>query len=236
MLAGLCVFGMNYTAPAYANYQVVQVSPKIEYVKISPEEAAFRDKRTGNSMYVVEDKKQNLYKITCMEEEFKDVFKLDETWSGFSGSRDTIANVGYVNNQMHNVESAYMDEVAKHSYHQVKNIADGVGSKPNHYEDHYIFNEIDGKMYLAALCNLTNSPSSAFTIFGGYKYIRGTEVRMREAPNTDCGVLGYFDNNERVYVYGYTNIDYSAQLPNGWAFVRRENGQTGYVSAQFPQR
>lgn len=239
VLAGICCLGMHSGTPAYAtsdNYQVVQVSPLIEYVVISSEENAFRDRRTGNSMYIVEDQKQNIFKITCMEEEYKNVFKLGETWASFPGSRNAVANVGYVNNAMHNVESGYMDEVAMHSVHEVKNVADGVGSKPNHYEEHYIFNEIDGNRFLAAICKVTNFPSTDFTIFGGYKYIRGTEVRMREYPNTNCAVLGYFDNNERIYVYGYTDIDYSASLPNGWAYVKRTNGQVGYVSAQFVKR
>ena len=232
---GAFCLGLSYAAPGYAN-SVVQVSNKIEYVKISPEEAAFRDKRTGNSMYVVEDRQQGLYKITCIEDEYKDVFKLDETWRGFKGSRDTIANVGYVNNSMHDIESAYMDEVAYHSYHQVKDIADGVGALPNHFETHYIYNDIDGKMFLAATCKVNNEPSTEFNILGGYKFINGTEVRMRDAANLNSNIMGYFNQNERVYVYGYENVDYSAQLPNGWAYVKRENGQAGYVAAQFVQR
>lgn len=238
-MAGACCLSLGYINPAYAtsdNNQVVDVSPNIEYVRISPEENAFRDKRTGNSMYIVEDQKQNVYKITCMEEAYKDVFKLGETWSGYKGSRDPVANVAYVNNCMHGAESGYMDEVAFHSYHEVKDVADGVGALPNHFEKHYIFNEFDDKVLLAAICNVSNLPSTEFSILGGYKYIRGTEVRMRQAPNTNCEVLGYFENNERIYVYGYTNIDYSAPLPNGWAYVKRANGQVGYAAAQFVYR
>ena len=238
-VAGAFCLGLSYAAPVYAttdNNTVVQVSDKIEYVKISPEEAAFRDKRNGNSMYVVEDRQQGLYKITCMEDVYMDIFKLDETWQGFKGSRDTIANVGYVNNCMHDLESGYMDEVAYHSYYQVKDIADGVGALPNHFETHYIYNDIDEKMFLAATCKVNNAPSTEFNIFGGYKFINATEVRMRQAPNLNGDIMGYFNQNERVYVYGYANIDYSAPLPNGWAFVKRENGQAGYVAAQFLQR
>jgi len=239
VMSGLFCVGMSYSTPAYAtsdDYQVFQVSPLIEYVAISPEECAFRDKRGGSSMYIVENLQQGLYKISCMEEAYKDVYKLGETWTGFPGSRNAVANVGYVNNAMHGVESGYMDEVAMHSVHQIRNVADGVGGKPNHYEEHYIYNEIDGKMYLAAVCKVTNFPSTEFDILGGYKYIRGTEVRMREEPNTNCNVLGYFDNNERIYVYGYLGIDYNSKLPNGWAYVKRANGQVGYVAAQFTQR
>lgn len=237
--AGAFCLGLSYTTPAYAaadNNAVVYVSDKIEYVKISPEEAAFRDKRNGNSMYVVEDRKQGLYKITCMEDTYIDIFKLAETWQGFKGSRNTIANVGYVNNCMHDLESGYMDEVAYHSYHQVKNSVDRVGALPNHFETHYIYNDIDEKMFLAAICKVNNAPSTEFSIFGGYKFINATEVRMRQAPSLNGDIMGYFNQNERVYVYGYANVDYSAPLPNGWAYVKRENGQTGYVAAQFVQR
>lgn len=238
-VAGACCLGIGYTSPAYAtsdNNAVVQVSDKIEYVKISPEENAFRDKRTGNSMYIVEKLKNNLYQISCVEDAYRDVYKLDEQWRGYKGSRDTIANVGYVNNCMYNVESAYMEEVAKHSVHEVGRIADGVGALPNHSETHYIFNDLNGQRYLAATCEVSNLPGTDFNILGGYKYINGTEVRMRQAPNTDCEILGYFENNEQIYVYGYANVDYNAHLPNGWAYVRRTNGQAGYVSAQFVMR
>jgi len=238
MVGAFCL-GLSHATPAYATSDentVVKVSDKIEYVKISPEEYAFRDRRTGNSMYVVEDKKQSLYKISCIEEAYKDVFKLDEQWQGYKVGRDTIANIGYINNAMHNVESAYMDEVAYHSYHEVKDIADGVGALPNHYETHRIFYTVEGKLFLAATCKLTNLPSTDFNIFGGNKFINGTEVRMRHAPNLNGDIIGYFEQNERVYVYGYTNIDYSKPLPNGWAYVKRENGQFGYVAAQFVQR
>lgn len=222
--------------PVYAtsdDHQVFQVSPLIEYVNISPEESAFRDKRGGGSMYIVENPSSNIYKISCIEEKYKDVFALNEAWTGFPGSRNPVANVGYVNNAMHGVESGYMDEVAMHSVHEIRNVADGVGAKPNHYEEHFIWNDVDGKLFLAAICKVTNFPTTEFNILGGYKYIRATEVRMREAPNTNCAVLGYFDTNERVYVYGYNGIDYNAQLPNGWAYVKRANGQVGYVAAQF---
>lgn len=224
--------------PAYAtndDHQVFQVSPLIEYVAISPEECAFRDKRNGSSMYIVENQQQGFYKITCMEEDYKDVYKLDSTWTGFPGSRNAVTNVGYVNNAMHNLGNAYMNEIAMHSVHQIRNVDDINGAKPNHYEEHYIFNEFDDMKLLAAICKVTNFPTSEFTIFGGPKYIRGTEVRMREKPNTDCNVLGYFENNESIYVYGFLGIDYNAQLPNGWAYVRRANGQIGYVAAQFVQ-
>ena len=232
---GVFCMGMSYAAPALAN-TVVEVTSNIDYVKISPEESAFRDRRNGNSVYVIQEVGVNCYKVTDVEDAYKDPFKMEELWQGFSGSHDVVAHVGYVNYCMTTCESRFMEDLAKDCYHQVVDVADGVGNLPNHSEKHRMYNEINGQRYLAATCEVSNQPSTDFQVFGGRRWIRGTEVRMREQPNTNCNVLGYFENNEEIYVYGYAGINYNAALPNGWAYVRRENGQVGYVSAQFVQR
>lgn len=55
-------------------------------------------------------------------------------------------------------------------------------------------------------------------------YISGTEVRMRTDPNTNSGIIGYFNNQEVVEI-----IDDSGN----WYKVRRSNGDVGWVSGQF---
>lgn len=235
-LAALCC-GMGFATPASATSEyntVRQVSPKLEWVNISPEEYAFRDKATGNSLYIIERRDPQTFAVTCIEEVYKqDPGKLVALWEGYSGGRSTIANVGWINCQMHCCESAYMDEVALHSIHIVKDVADGVGELPNHYEKHIIYNEVDGKRVLAAVVRMNNKPSSEWKIFGGNRRINGTDVRFRAEPNTECRVLGYFANFEPVYVYGLDTLNPEGENPTGWAYVRRKNGEKGFVASQY---
>ena len=233
--AGAFCLGMSYATPALAN-QVVQVTPSIEYVKISEQESAFRDRSNGNTMYSIEEIGRNYYIVTSVEQAYKDPFKMEEMWQGFKGSRDVVTNVGYITYCMAHCESGFMEDLAKDCYHEIVDVADGVGELPNHFEKDRIYSEVSGKRYLAATCEISNQPSTSFQVLGGRKWIIATEVRMREEPNTNCNVLGYFNTNEEVHVYGYTDVDFSKPVPNGWAYVRRENGQVGYVSAQFVGR
>ena len=52
----------------------------------------------------------------------------------------------------------------------------------------------------------------------------GTEVRMRKDGNLNGEILGYFDKGEKVVVL---------ETKDGWHKVRRSNGVTGWVSADF---
>ena len=54
--------------------------------------------------------------------------------------------------------------------------------------------------------------------------ITGTEVRMRGGPGTEYKILGAFENGETVEIL---------EDGNGWFKVRRKNGETGWVSADF---
>ena len=54
--------------------------------------------------------------------------------------------------------------------------------------------------------------------------ITGTEVRMRGGPGTEYKILGAFEKGETVEIL---------EDGNGWFKVRRKNGETGWVSADF---
>lgn len=235
-LSAFCL-GLFPAGPACAttdNPKVSQVSEKIEYLKISPNEYAFRDKRTGNSMYVVEDQTQGHYIVSCVEETYKDPARLEEQWQGYKVGRSVIANVGYVNHCMATSEVPFLREIASHSMHWIEDFADGTGTElPNHVEFHHIFNMIDGRPYLAAHCEVNNLPAVNFQVFGGKRLIHGEGVPLRFQPADDSDVLTSIKKDELVYVFGYTLVNFRAPLPNGWAFIRRENGDKGFIKADF---
>ncbi len=60
-------------------------------------------------------------------------------------------------------------------------------------------------------------------------------VRIREQPNTNCGILGEKDNGYPLTVLGFVKETGEKYLMFKWAKVRLDDGTVGYVSAQFIQ-
>lgn len=158
---------------------------------------------------------------------------LDKIWSNFTGSRNTLVNAAYLQYGMRNLENAYLQEVANHCRMTLTNVADGGVDIPNHFDDFVIYNVVNDVELLAATAKVDNGGGFEVDTLGGPAWVKGTEVRVREMPNTDCAVLGYFENREEIDVLGYVKSSTSITAPGDWAYVRRSNGQLGYVAAQF---
>ena len=60
-----------------------------------------------------------------------------------------------------------------------------------------------------------------------YGKITGTDVRLRAGAGTNTDIVDYFEEGEKVEITG---------RKNNWYQVKRDNGQTGYVSVQFCRR
>ena len=60
-----------------------------------------------------------------------------------------------------------------------------------------------------------------------YGKITGTDVRLRAGAGTNTDIVDYFEEGETVEITG---------RKNNWYQVKRDNGQTGYVSVQFCRR
>lgn len=60
-----------------------------------------------------------------------------------------------------------------------------------------------------------------------YGKITGTDVRLRTGAGTNTDIVDYFEEGETVEITG---------RKNNWYQVKRDNGQTGYVSVQFCRR
>lgn len=58
--------------------------------------------------------------------------------------------------------------------------------------------------------------------------ITGTDVNMRSGPGRNYGVIGSFDKNEIVF-----QEDFETTKDGSWSKVRRNNGNVGWVSAQY---
>ena len=57
----------------------------------------------------------------------------------------------------------------------------------------------------------------------------GYPVKMRQAPDTQAAVITKVDVGEIVEVMGEIGTEETGM----WGFIRRDNGQTGYMMAKF---
>lgn len=91
---------------------------------------------------------------------------------------------------------------------------------------------VDGKEMLAGTIDHSSNGKLLADVYACHAAITGDEVRVRQAPNTNCEILGYLNKGDRVTVLGAT--DYASWGPDyPWAAVRLEDGRIGYVAGQF---
>lgn len=211
-----------------------EITSNLWYNTISPTEYAFS---TSDGCFLVIEHFGNTIGNTIfnfyLESGASNDAMLDNAWRSFEGSRNTAVNAAYLQYAMRTMESPYLYEVSGHCRMILKDVADGVGAKPNHFDKFDIYNVVNDVGMLAATATVDNNKGVKMNIIGGSAWIKGTEVRVREMPNTNCAVLGYFENREEIDVLGYVKSDASVPNPGDWAYVRRPNGQKGYVAAQF---
>ena len=69
----------------------------------------------------------------------------------------------------------------------------------------------------------------------GRASIKGDGVRIRQAPNTDCAILGERDNGYPLTVLGFVSQTGDKYFVPKWAKVKLDDGTEGYVSGQFIQ-
>lgn len=67
----------------------------------------------------------------------------------------------------------------------------------------------------------------------GRAEIKGEGVRIREQPNTNCGILGEKDTGYPLTVLGFVKETGEKYDVYKWAKVQLDDGTTGYVSGQF---
>lgn len=202
--------------------------------RISPEEFAFSN--SNGCLLVVERTGQgmvNTYFDFHLDSGGRDYETMSKAWQSFAGSKDTVQNAAYLQHALKEMESAYTEEVARHCRMQLMDVADGVGKEPSHYDKFKVYNLVDDKSLLALEATVNNKKGVDATIYGGPRWIKGTEVRVRAEANTNCQVLGYFEDREEIEVLGYVKSVRTLADPGDWAYVQRPDGSRGFVAAQF---
>lgn len=229
--AALFCLGLSYSLPTFA--APVNITPSLQYDTTASNQYTFSN--ANHKLFVVEQTGSAIGSTvyTIKENAAITQEEKDKAWLGFNGSKNALENVAYLHYNLSNVESAYLEDVAHHCRLLLDDVADGVGELPNHHERYQVYNVVDGKELFAAIAKIDNARGIEISIYGGPMWIKGTDVRVRKEPNTNCEVLGYFENREEIDVLGYVKPYKADSIPGEWAYVKRPNGQYGYVSAQF---
>lgn len=230
--AATLYFSLGYTLPVSAdstNTQI-QINSNLRRTHISPEEYAFSG-QNGTCLIVGYRDGTKLFKV-FYEPGIIESGELVKVWQNYEIGRDPINNVAYLSYSLLNCESAALEEMARNAYFILVDVANGV-NPPTQIEKYRAYAEVKGFDLLFAEATITSGEGTDITSFAGEKWIKGTEVRMRAKPNTDCEILGYFDEHENIRVLGYINGEGTPKDPGNWAYVRRDNGTEGFVAAQF---
>lgn len=223
---------LGYALPVAAdstNTQI-QINSNLRRTHISPEEYAFSG-QDGTCLMVEHRDGSKIYKV-YYEPGVIESGALERAWQSYKIGRDSINNVAYLSYSLMNCESAALEEMTRKAYFVLVDIANGV-NPPTQVEKYRAYGEVAGFDLLFAEATIASDAGTDVTSFAGEKWIKGTEVRMRAKPNTDCEVLGYFDEHENIRVLGYVNGEGNPKHPGNWAYVRRDNGAEGFVAAQF---
>ena len=229
--AVLCV-GVGYTLPVAAdstNTQI-QINSTLKRTHISPTEYAFSAPE-GTCLMVEHQEGTNAYTVSY-EPGIIESGVLSKVWQNFKGSNDSVNNVAYLSYSLMNCENAALEEMARKASFVLIDVADGV-APVRHVEKYRAFAETGGYNLLFAEATVSDEPATEVNAFAGDKWVKGTEVRMRAKPNTDCEILGYFDEHEYVKVLGYVDAADASAYPGSWAYVVRDNRQKGFIAAQF---
>lgn len=81
--------------------------------------------------------------------------------------------------------------------------------------------------------NISDTGSIQFFKEMGRAEIKGEGVRIREQPNTNCGILGEKDTGYPLTVLGFVKEPGEKYGTYKWAKVQLDDGTVGYVSGQF---
>lgn len=225
-------FGLGYTLPvaATAFNPKVQINSNLTRVQISSEEFALSTNE-GTCLTVLHNAGSKFYKV-IYEPGYLEPGRLERVWQNYNVGNDSITNAAYLSYSLMNTESSVMEEVARNAIIELVDVADGV-NPVTHVEKYRVYADIAGYRLLAAESELATGPSMDTKCYAGDKRVKATEVRMRARPNTNCDILGYFNQNEYVKVLGYINGEGDYKYPGNWAYVRRDNGAEGFIAAQF---
>ncbi|MDO4177610.1 MAG: SH3 domain-containing protein [Phascolarctobacterium sp.] len=227
VLSLFCLLSVLPMSKSYAAVETFRLNENITIV-------------TDNHNHYLRHNDQDMVKINYHDNNYITLALLPNAdpevlWTNFKGSTDSGVNAAYA--------AHYISQLGtKDAYSYWYRLTDFYSSETEDPVITCMYDIIDDPQkpvpMLLGWINITNKVSvysDFFPAHNGFGAIKGTEVRFRAEPNTNCQVLGYFEQGELISLLGFCQSVQGFDKPWDWARVQRENGQEGYVSAQFVQ-
>ena len=155
------------------------------------------------------------------------------TWSAFTGSAMTSTNALY----LHRHITLNAPEMLENPDTFIRLTDFYTGEGPNALTTNAmaVLLEEKGELMKLGKADVGDNGSIRFFKMMGRASIKGEGVRIRQAPNTNCAILGEKDTGYPLTVLGFVKETGDQYGFAKWAKVKLDDGTTGYVSGQFIQ-
>ena len=186
-----------------------------------------------NLHIVMENHQHNYYFLFVKKDYNAEPSWVGITWSNFTGTAMTSTNALYLHRHI-TLNAPEMLENPD-TYIRMTDFYSGEGPNAITTNNMAILQPEDNDVMRLGHASVGDDGRIRFFKEMGRASIKGDGVRIREQPNTNCGILGEKDNGYPLTVLGFVKETGEKYLVFKWAKVRLDDGTVGYVSAQFIQ-
>ena len=182
---------------------------------------------------VMENHQHNYYFLFVKKDYHGDPSWVGITWSTFTGTAMTSTNALYLHRHI-TLNAPEMLENPD-TYIRMTDFYSGEGPDAITTNAMAILQPEDNDVMRLGHANVGDNGQIRFYKEMGRASIKGDGVRIREQPNTNCGILSEKDTGYPLTVLGLVKETGDKYEHYKWAKVKLDDGTVGYVSAQFIQ-
>ena len=186
-----------------------------------------------NLRIVMENHQRNYHFLFVKNDYHGDPSWVGITWGAFTGEAMTSTNALY----LHRHITVHAPEMLEDPDTFIRLTDFYTGEGPNAVTTNAmaILKPEDSDTMRLGHADVADNGSIRFFKEMGRASIKGDGVRIREQPNTNCGILGEKDTGYPLTVLGFVKETGEKYENYKWAKVKLDDGTVGYVSAQFIQ-
>ena len=213
--------------PWHGDYYVLNVS--------NPKQQDMWTVTAEQKLRIVMENRQHDYHFLFVKDDYHgEPSFVGITWGAFTGTAMTSTNALY----LHRYITLNAPEMLENPevFFRMTDFYSGEG--PNAVTTNafsVLLQNADGSRMRLGKADVGDNNTFRFFKMMGRAAIKGDGVRIRELPNTNCGILGEKDNGYPLTVEGFVNETGEKYDSFTWAKVRLDDGTRGYVSGQFIQ-
>ena len=212
--------------PWHGDYYVLNVS--------SPKQKDMWTVTAERNLHIVMENHNRDYRFLFVKNNYHgDPSFVGITWGAFTGSAMTSTNALYLHRHVTLNAPAMLEN--PNAFIRLMDFYSGEGPNAITTNAMAVLLEENGELLELGKADVADNGSIRFFKMMGRASIKGEGVRIRQAPNTNCAILGEKDTGYPLQVLGFVQETGDAYMAFKWAKVRLDDGTTGYVSGQFVQ-